>query len=198
MRDRGRLTEATYQPETERFGGYAGMHLAEEYFHITSRVALDRLAQPVYTYGDSLYDGMRLHAMSAYAAQMDASKAAWYFGRLCEQWAGLFYEPVDKADTTHMLEDLKAGFKQKLAPQLDDLRYAMQELWSTIGKDYFDHSQPEWLRWMRGNQLIMREFGDNLDKVLPSLLHLTNNRMGINNQDEVYLCYILQQTLSPV
>jgi hypothetical protein len=27
------------------------------------------------------------------------------------------------------------------------------------------------------------------------LLHLTNNRLGVNNQDEVFLCYILAHTL---
>ena len=51
------------------------------------------------------------------------------------------------------------------------------------------------MRWLRGNQLVLPEFGDQLEKVLPSLLHLTNNRLGLSNQDEVYLNYILSKVI---
>jgi hypothetical protein len=43
--------------------------------------------------------------------------------------------------------------------------------------------------------MILPEFGDNLEKALPVLIHLTNNRLGIHNPDEVYLSYILGQTI---
>jgi hypothetical protein len=52
-------------------------------------------------------------------------------------------------------------------------------------------NHPEYLRWLRANEFILKEMGENMEKALPSLLHLTNNRLGINNQDEVYLKYVL-------
>ena len=71
----------------------------------------------------------------------------------------------------------------------------MIELWKALETEKFDKKQPEWARWALGNQIILKELGANLDRALPSLIHLTNNRLGLNNQDEVYLNFILSKTL---
>ena len=69
-------------------------------------------------------------------------------------------------------------------------------LWKALDKEKFDQSQPEWARWFSGSQMIFKALDGNLDRALPSLLHLTNNRLGVNNQDEVYLNFILSKALA--
>lgn len=193
--ERGEWEEAPYQPETERFGGAQSLTWAEEYFHISSRVVLDRLNRP-YTYGDALYDAMRLHTMTVYAAEWSREKSAWYFGQLCEQWMELFFRPAepDQAPADNWRETLREQFSRNFDPQRESLQQAMTDLWQALSELRFDPGQPEWVRWFRGNQLILKEFGANLDKVLPSLIHLTNNRLGVNNPDEVYVNFLLAQT----
>ena len=191
---RGEWAEVTYTPETERFGGEEALGLAEEYFHLSSRVALDRLAREQHTYGDSMFDALRMHTIAAHAAGMNPEQATKYFGQLMEQWLPLFFVPEEDA-TPGFLDGIKEGFEKNFAPQKEDLRATLIELWKALEKDKFDKKQPEWARWALGNQMILKALDDKLDRALPSLLHLSNNRLGLNNQDEVYLNFILSKVL---
>ena len=193
---RGDWTEIPYEPETARFGGEQALALAEEYFHVSTRVVLERLAREQFSYGDAMFDALRMHTITAFAAGFDQKKAAWYFDRLCEQWMHTFFSGNGtEADWTGRQAALKSDFEGSFSPQQVELRAALNALWKALADEKFDKKQPEWVRWLRGNQLILKDFGENLEKALPSLLHLTNNRLGVNNQDEVYLNYILAKAL---
>ena len=194
--ERGVRISEPYEPETARFGGADAMGWAEEYFHVSTRVVLERLQRTAYTYGDALFDALRMHTMTAYAAGLEREKAAWYFGQLCEQWMLLFFQPADnEASEAAMRATLLDNFQANFTPQAEHLRATIDNMWKAVGEEKFDPKQAEWVRWHRGNQLILKAFGDGLEKVLPSLLHLTSNRLGINNQDEVYLMYVLSRGL---
>ena len=64
---RGEQVQAGYKPETERFGGAVGLALAEEYFHVSTRVVLERLNRDQFTYGDAMFDALRMHTITAFA-----------------------------------------------------------------------------------------------------------------------------------
>ena len=193
---RGDWENVPYEPEKERFGGEQLLALAEEYFHVSTRVVLERLAQETFTYGDAMYDALRMHTIAAFAMGINREKAAWYFSKLCDQWLLTFFRHNEDGQTeAQMQEALKNDFEKSFDAQKEDLRLALTGLWKALDTQNFDKKQPEWIRWLRGNQLILKEFGKEVDKVLPSLLHLTNNRLGVNNQDEVYLNYILSKSL---
>lgn len=191
--ERGTVEVVPYEPEAERFGGPEALGWAEEYFHLSTRVALDRLNRP-YTYGDALYDALRLHTITAYAAGWSREKSAWYFNQLCEQWMSLFFQAPESGGQDWRAE-VFSDFERNFAPQREELRLGIAELWSALEKGKFDTTQPEWLRWLRGNQMILNEMSVHLEKALPSLLHLTNNRLGVTNPDEVYLNYLLANVL---
>ena len=144
-----------------------------------------------------MFDALRMHTITAFAAGFKREKAAWYFGQLCEQWLALFFQTTgdEQSDAAGFQSALIEQFEKSFDPQKEDLRMALGELWKALEAEKFDKKQPEWVRWLRGNQLILKEFGENLEKALPSLLHLTNNRLGVHNQDEVYLNYILSKAL---
>lgn len=192
---KGTCSTVPYIPETERFGGEEAMELAEAHFHLSSRVVLERLATEQHTYGDSMFDALRMHTMAAHAAGMSPYQAADYFAKLTMQWMPLFFGQEGEADAA-FLEEIIAGFEKSFAPQKAELRATLMALWKALDKDKFEKSQPEWSRWFSSNQLIFKSLGSNLDRALPSLLHLTNNRLGLNNQDEVYLNFILSKALT--
>ncbi len=194
--ERGEYSEVPYQPEPERFGGEEALAWAEEHFHVSTRVILDRLKHPTYSYGDAMFDGLRAHVISAYAAGFDREKTKWYFGQLSEQWLPLFFQSADPSTPEEaLLFRIKENFATSFDRQKDSLRATLAALWKALEKEKLDQKQPEWLRWLRGNELILNGLGENLEKALPSLLHLTNNRLGINNQDEVFLCYLISKGL---
>jgi thiopeptide-type bacteriocin biosynthesis protein len=195
MADRGEWVEVDYVPENERFGGEEAMAWSEEYFHVSSRVVLDRLSSEAFTYGDALFDALRMHAMTVFAAGFDREKAAWYFGQLCEQWLPLFFQPAEEDSIENVRTEVLAGFAQNFEPQKGSLQESLTELWAALEAGKLDANRPEWARWLQGNQLILKELGEKLERALPSLIHLNNNRLGVNNQDEVYLNFILSKVL---
>ncbi|MEZ4920797.1 MAG: thiopeptide-type bacteriocin biosynthesis protein [Saprospiraceae bacterium] len=193
MEERGRFEEVPYQAETARFGSPEALALAEEHFHLSTQVVLQRLSRP-YTYGDALFDGLRMHLSTVFAIGMERPRAAWYFEALCRQWIPVFFAPDPEHEIdleAEVLQDFETSFEK----QKETLMNANIQTWDALQQDSFDKNQPEWLRWFRGNQLIFENWDDSLEKALPSLIHLTNNRLGINNQDEVYLNYILGRSL---
>ncbi len=190
LADRGEWTVAVYEPETARYGGPEGLALAEEYFHQSTRVVLSRL-HSLNTYGDALFDVLCLHTIVAFAAGMTRAEAADYFGRLADQWLLLFFQ----AGEVGWQEEVKAEFEAAVALQKDDLRAGLHALWSNLEQEKFDDMPPEWRRWLRANHLILPQFGDQLEIVFPSLLHLSGNRMGLHNQDEVYMLFLLSKTV---
>jgi thiopeptide-type bacteriocin biosynthesis protein len=189
---RGEWQEVPYQPEKERFGGEDMMPWAEEHFHLSSRVALERLARDMHTYGDAMFDALRMHSIATHAAGLTQAEAAQYFARLAQQWLPLFC----RTDSPEAAAEIRSAFDQNLAPQKDDLRANLTALWKALDQEKFDKKQPEWARWALGNRMILPSFGPQLERALPSLLHLTNNRLGLSNPDEVYLCHILSKTLT--
>lgn len=194
FQDRGRWEMVPYLPEADRFGGEEALILAEEHFHISSRVVLDRLNRP-YSYGDAMFDAIRLNIAMIIAANFDRERAAWYFGQLSDQWLQLFFKPEDQPADEAFYDTIKARFEQSFKRQEDSLRHVVPQFYNAVKQDKLDKSQPEWTRWIRGNELILKELGDNLEKALPSLIHLNHNRIGLNNQDEVFICYILSRTI---
>lgn len=191
MQGRGEWEAYVYQPETDRFGGEEGMAWAEEYFHVSTRVVLERLAADQFTYGDAMFDALRLHIVTSVAAGFNREKAQWYFTQLLGQWLPLFFGVASE----HDIQAIKLAFQETYSPQQAALSDVMDKFWGAVEAENFDPKQPEWLRWFKGNELILKGFGDKLELALPSLIHLTNNRLGINNQDEAYLNFILSDVL---
>jgi len=191
LSDQGTWTEVPYVPEPERFGGEKALAWAEDYFHVSTRVVLDRLAREERAYGDAMFDALRMHVIAVYSVGFAREKARWYFSRLFDLWLPLFFGTDIDAEKA----SITASFEETIIQQKEQLRATMDSLWNSLLKEKFDEKQPEWLRWLRGNQLILNGLEGDLEKAMPSLLHLTNNRLGINNQDEVYLHYILSKVL---
>lgn len=191
FRERGEWEEAPYQPEPDRFGGTEALAWAEEHFHLSTRVALERIARDQFTYGDAMFDSLRLNLMLAFAAGLNIDRSRWYFEQLTNQWLDLFFSIETDAER----QELKDSFSNALQQQREQLVEMLTGFWEDMEQDKVGEKQPEWLRWLRGNQLVLEGLGGKKDIALPSLIHLSNNRMGINNQDEVYLNYILSQVL---
>lgn len=189
--DRGSWEEIAYIPEPARFGGDAGLLIAEEHFHLSTRVTLERIGRDQFTYGDAMFDTLRLHVITAFSAGLNRERLQWYFGGLFEQWVPLFFPSDDDSKTS----ELTAAFDKIFEPQKEQISATLDTFWDALEGEKLDAKQPEWAWWLKGNQLILNKLGPDMDKALPSLIHLTSNRMGINNHDEVYLNYILSKTL---
>jgi hypothetical protein len=163
----------------------------EEHFHIGTRVVLDRIATPEFTYGDAMFDTLRLFTTIAEAAGFSREKARWYYGELLMQWLQLFAGASNPTER----EDRIIEFRDTLKPQQSDLSLAIEKFWTDMESGKYEKEHPEWARWHKGSQLIFEGLGVHSEKSLPTLIHQTGNRMGLSNPDIVYLVYVLSTSL---
>lgn len=191
MRDRGNWQEITFQPDVSAYGGEEVMVWVEEHFHIGTRVVLDRISTPEFTYGDAMFDTLRLFTAIAEAAGFSREKARWYYGELLMQWLQLFAGATNPTE----IEDRIIEFRDTLKPQQSDLALAIDKFWTDMETGKFQKEHPEWARWHKGSQLIFEGLGKHSEKSLPTLIHQTGNRMGLSNPDVVYLVYVLSTSL---
>lgn len=191
MRDRGSWQEVPFQPDASPYGGEEVMVWVEEHFHIGTRVVLDRIATPEFTYGDAMFDTLRLFTTIAEAAGFSREKARWYYGELLMQWLQLFAGASNPTER----EDRIIEFRDTLKPQQSDLSLAIEKFWTDMESGKYEKEYPEWARWHKGSQLIFEGLGVHSEKSLPTLIHQTGNRMGLSNPDIVYLVYVLSTSL---
>jgi thiopeptide-type bacteriocin biosynthesis protein len=189
--NRGEIKAIPFEPETDRFGGAETLAWAEEYFHQSTRVTLEQLNKETTTYGDAMFEALKLHVITAFALGFDPKKASWYFEQLHNQWLPLFFKPNPEEANNDWQADVKYSFAKGYETQKKAIITELDKLWKSMEENSLAKNHPEYLRWLRANEFILKEMGENMEKALPSLLHLTNNRLGINNQDEVYLKYVL-------
>ena len=185
-----------YVPEETRFGGSETMPWAEEHFHLSSRVALEHLSNPNHLYGDAMFDAMVSNVVMAHVMGLSKSKAVEWFQQLYTQWLPLFFatESGMESEST-VLATVETQFANSLKKQGGDLRNSLHTLWQQLDQQRMAADRPEWLRWLRGNELILPHFEANQLQIASSLLHLHSNRLGIYNQDEVFVLYMLANCL---
>lgn len=186
----GRIYFAPYEPETARYGGPQSLPLAEAFFEASSGVVLRWLR----TQGGSptpasrLTAALALHAQFAGACWLPAQAVA-HLRRYTAAW--LPHDPAGgpvAAERAYWL-NLFASYSQRQRPALQAM---LAEPAPTCG----------WLaayaaasRVLSGQPALLALAPDQLSELQASLLHMTNNRLGIANHDEAFIAYLLAEAL---
>ncbi len=216
---------AAYTPETERYGGPEGMRLAEEHFGESSAAVLAAIREKgdAWGYEKAMGTAIQMHLALAAGLGMTAAEAARWFGRLTEAFlphafadlSGSAFARLQPEQREHMLSLFQGALASTRAPLMEHHRAA----WSGLhgagpGRPWVDR----WARSVRENATAFREAdaagrlryprwwfelhpdvpdapGERLVLIFASLVHMTNNRLGILNRDEAYLTYVLASCL---
>jgi thiopeptide-type bacteriocin biosynthesis protein len=196
----------SYVPEVERYGGLAALPVAEEVFCASTNVAVALLRQ---------YDGTARTRRVSDAAQLmlvtlrtfwpNAADARWaaesygmgYTERLCELGARpAVLERLDRhvAEGHHTISGIRRVWEQLsdgVAPQNPQEKYSrvlrlarreFQRLAPTCAASPAMEELPEWQK--------------RVNWVVPSYLHMMNNRLGVTMVEEAYLGRIIARALS--
>ena len=213
-----------YEPEIERYGGAAGMRIAEQQFHASSWTVLALLQDSEHwSYDRALGAAIQLHLTFAAGLGMDWHEALRFYTSVAQHWShhpALFApEQSPQARAQHRDKILRT-FAQHFHQQQATLVPYHATLWRALTDDVaFEH---DWLNQWRHDmqqvgcalrraqaqqQLLVppeRPFDTTsarpttLQQLWPlfeSYVHMTNNRLGILNRDEAYLAYLMQQSL---
>ncbi|MBX7150181.1 hypothetical protein K1X84_00975 [bacterium] len=211
-----------YEPEIERYSGQAGILIAEKQFEISSKVVLSIIEENrSWSYDSALGAAVQLHLGFAYAMGMSLYEAKYFFSVIAEGWmSSAVGHSLSAENFQEKKNEILKVFEEHFNKQQSELIPFQQTLWEAL-IDHADFEQAwlnDWLHGMKGiltelnglyskNKLIFPKsfrINDQIDvpskrqllwSIWTSYIHMTNNRLGIQNQDEAFLGYLLKRSL---
>lgn len=202
-----RSTRERYEPEVERYGGPWGLSLAEELFHRQSETALALLGKiPPGTRPQRLGKGLLAMLVLLFlyrgerreAAELARSYGSDYLkiwakdAKEQEHWLQTFEEAFDRqadrlADYVELAwEALESG--GELTPELDAYRRDMEDVARRL-RELFDQGR------LRLDARTATDWDECVRFIVPSYIHMMNNRLGVSIQEESYLSVLIAGTL---
>ena len=196
-----------YEPETQRYGGEAGVAVAEAFFHASSEVAL-ALLRPIRERPHSARLGKGLLAMLVVLQSFleEPDEAA----DLCYRYATGYLEArlADAETRAAYARAFDAGFAQ----QAGHLGGVVEAVWAALeAGDALSDALDAYRRAVRAARqrlLALQQAGRlgfeagppatpeaAFQTLVPSYLHMTNNRLGLTIPEEAYLAHLIRQAL---
>jgi thiopeptide-type bacteriocin biosynthesis protein len=194
-----------YEPEYGRYGGEAGVDLAERHFEVSSDIVL-KLVRETNMHLRTIMMGHSVQMMlqMCYAFLGDDTKIADFLTRYRAFWETSYAQNSQR---------LYPGFDRKyehmavkLRGRIDEVRRLNASGDPAAGTE----SELRWVAHMRelrdealrlaseGRLELSAEVDDPqvaLAVILSGYMHMTNNRLGVSILDEIYLSYIIGRAL---
>lgn len=211
--------QSEYTPETARYGGNTGVKIAEKQFYTSSQVILWLIKNSGdWNYNMAFKYSILLNILFLLSFKLNQEEIDSFLNHFTADWINfIFKNPYAlkdefKEEYDHRLSSFNALFiKQK-----DQLIRIYTEYIVAAKNDSIE--SPDLLKWLNDNRLIyslllkaekenkitqLDEGFKNLNnpfndhnftkwKIYGSYMHMTNNRLGILNQDEAYIAYIVK------
>lgn len=203
------LTWHDYEPEFDRYAGPQGVLASEDLFVDASRVALALMHKiPPGDRPSRLGKGILTTLVLLYVFTGErggTSQLAHYYAR-----AYLHSRLPNEATQQRVEQAFEQGFDRQaqrlaqfveaawqgledgdaLTPELDTYRHSMEQ------------HRDQLHRLCRDGQLladgeVLTDWPGNVWRLVPSYLHMMNNRLGIELEEEAYLAMLIHLTISP-
>jgi thiopeptide-type bacteriocin biosynthesis protein len=206
-----RITHAAlieYEPETDRYGGPEAIRVAERFFDVSSEAACALLRKTSRTERSSrLGKGLltMVELMHVFSRGDRAAASRW-----AEQYNQGYLRGVARDEEARGA--WLGAFDSGYGSQADTLGEYVEEVWSRMDEgeslsDALDLYRDGLLE-VRGHFAELHEAGklagaqgpyaaweQAVGAICSSYLHMMNNRLGINIQEESYLAYLILRTL---
>lgn len=213
-----------YEPEIERYGGPAGILIAEKQFEASSRAVSAIIEEcEEWDYDRALGAAIQLHLGFAHGLGMDLEETTGFYSRISTIWFSRAYGYTQDISTEELKKRQEVtlnAFEENFNRQKPTLVPYHRTLWNafTEGVEF----EQEWLnRWLTRMKAIKKElktaqhqkklviprwfkaepgtkipgYRQQLWVILESYVHMTNNRLGILNRDEAFLGYLIKESL---
>ncbi len=210
-----------YEPEVQRYGGAAGMPIAERQFQASSDAVLAVLneSEGEWSYERALGIALQMHLAFVQAMGIEDQDVKPFFQGVSRGWFPRsygYYPEMSQEEQKERATEAQAAFETAFQAQRQVIVPFSQTLWQAF-HDKVSFEQ-EWLnRWiveMGQIKQSLLEQADRIDfyestfgrksevdwqrcrswSILESYIHMTNNRLGILNRDEAFLGYMLKET----
>lgn len=219
------VTLAPYEPEISRYGGQEFMPVAEQQFMASSFACLRLMKEEnaSWSYSKALMYALQLHIGLTRTFSMTLSETIYFFETMVHRWIGFTIPNFRKLSADEQTQAIQKSIEQfqQLYDQNPGLSQGVLDFWQSFDEEgMFDIL---WLdQWLADLHEIYQLYKTHYsqgkihvdaaflftppsppyvqEKVLlfalsNSFVHMTNNRLGIYNQDESYLAFVIASSL---
>ena len=192
-----------YEPEVERYGGISGMKISEDYFYYSSRIVIKLLG--LIKNGDKserLGKGLFVMLMLLFVFTDSKEKALAIMANYSSGYLRLISR--DKSRENYLKNIYQTGYEK----QKNNLNELVINIWGALERgNEFDDEISEYYNMLlsikkslnkkvdegilRQGENKFKNYDDILKIILPSYIHMMNNRMGISMPEEAYLATLI-------
>ncbi|HEY8956163.1 thiopeptide-type bacteriocin biosynthesis protein [Chitinophaga sp.] len=192
------ITNVEYEPEVERYGGPVAIGIAERHFMMSSNLVLSLLrSQDNWVYADSLGSAIRIHLAFLQTINLSTEVKTALVSKVHEGWLAHFLYLCPGVER----EVILTAFNKAYEKQRDVLMANMGVLSAASDMDLREEPLFWMAGWVEHIKIVDRQLSDLFSEeeekeemiagIYESYMHMTNNRLGINNIDESFIAYIL-------
>ncbi len=213
-----------YEPEIDRYGGPIAIEIAEKQFQASSNAVFDIISQTNnWSYERALGAAIQLHLGFSYAMGMTLDEMKHFYTFIFSAWLPRAYNynvnnnlEQNQAQQKIVLE----AFEKTFIKQQEMLVPYHQTVWEAFHDNI--EFEDEWLNtWLTEIKKIKQELKNVVENkqikfqsyftpnpvisvdinqqkfwsIYESYVHMTNNRLGVLNQDEAYLGFLINRSL---
>jgi hypothetical protein len=213
LRPNNDVARLPYEPEHGKYGGPAGVELAEWHFQHSSDLTIELLrTNNLHLRPVLLGTAAQLMMVMSAAFLDDTDELAGFLGRYHDFWRSHFAGTdfiadeeyatgfADNAERMGALfarvrEAVRSGEPDGLPPHLAGWAAHCRELRGRVA-ELARAGRLTFGSWDRTRTTVVTDPGEALVILLSPYLHMTNNRLHVTIRDEAYLAYLLGRALT--
>jgi len=148
-----------YEPEVNRYGGLAGVKIAELQFQVSADITLQSIKHRLleWSYDDALGVAIKLHLGFAFAMGMDLSEAASFFHFLYHNWLPrsfrYYHKKLSREEYLQQANELTDAFAQSFELQKEQLIPFHLAMWEALATQS-EFEEEALNTWLSVNQSI--------------------------------------------
>lgn len=171
-----------YEREISRYGGLDNMNWAEAHFALSSETVRHLMVfSPVWNTETAIGWSLQLQLLFIHAVGFNKAKGFLFFEKYALNWANTIFQKTDS------VTNFEKAFEQG---KYTEAITAGRALWEGLSEE--PDFEVDFLKdWYWKSQSITQKMTFDNWKIYADFIHMTNNRLGIANQDEVLLGFLL-------
>lgn len=198
-----------YEPELDRYGGGECIDISESQFHLSSEVVFKILGEyGELSYEHSFYSALKYHILLLKIFELSQKDAHVLLNYYTDLWVNSILNKYHGYDS---IENIMKKFDALYSTQ----KSGFDEMIKTIKSEYEEKDKLSEY-WNKNINKIYRQLKKadelNIDvkyvydksasgkhhlyNLLPSYIHMMNNRLGIPNHDEAFISYVIKKYIN--
>jgi len=156
-----------YTPETHRYGGAAGIEIAEQQFDSSSRVVFQKFLEKEngWNYEDAMAIGILLHVSMVHGMRLDKTEAVQFFNMFSQSWMPRVVASKKREFKDESLESIRnkisIDFQRSFRAQKDQIVPYINSLWDQLDEDaeFEETYMNDWYKMQTqvGRELVLHD-----------------------------------------